>query len=309
MNTEPAQVVGIGQCSFDLLGRIGRYPAVDEKVEMSQMLTQGGGPVATALVALARLGVATAFCGRIGDDGYGLRIREGLIAAGVDCRGLLCEPGATSQFAFVAVEEDSGRRNIFWHRGSARPLTGAELEVGGLAACRVLHLDGRHVEAALAAAQQVRRQGGLSVLDGGTLNADTERLLPLIDHAVISQKFARQLHSDSHRAALDSLLARGATAATVTCGAGGCHTLSRAGEFFSLPAFAVQALDTTGCGDVFHGGYIYGLLQGWPLRRTVRFAAACAALKTRALGGRTAIPTLAEVEGFLADQDFSPKVC
>ena len=74
------------------------------------------------------------------------------------------------------------------------------------------------------------------------------------------------------------------------------------GHVFRQSAFKVDAVDTTGCGDVFHGGYSFGLLQGWPLPRTVRFAAACAALKTRALGGRTAIPTLHEVDSFLQDQ-------
>jgi len=73
------------------------------------------------------------------------------------------------------------------------------------------------------------------------------------------------------------------------------------GQIYRQPAFPVDAVDTTGCGDVFHGGYLYGLLQAWPLPQTVRFASACAALKTRALGGRTAIPTLSEIEDFLQE--------
>ncbi len=91
-------------------------------------------------------------------------------------------------------------------------------------------------------------------------------------------------------------------AATVTRGAAGSWTLARGGDLFHTPAFAVAAVDTTGCGDVFHGGYIYGLSRGWPLTRATRFAAACAALKTRALGGRAAIPTLSEVEALLATE-------
>lgn len=295
--------VGLGQCAFDVLGRLVAYPPVDAKAELSQLVCQGGGPVATALVTLARLGVSTAFLGRVGDDEYGDRICRGLVDEGVDCRGLSRDAGASSQFAFIAVEEASARRNIFWHRGSARPLTAAEVSPELIENSRILHLDGLQHEASMAAARIARRGGVATVLDGGTLRDGSLELLPLIDHPVVSEKFARQLAgSDDPLDALPRLLECGAVAATVTLGEGGSWSRTRAGESFHQPAFAVEAVDTTGCGDVFHGGYIYGLLRSWPLRRAVRFAAACAALKTRALGGRTAIPRLEEVEGFLASQ-------
>ena len=304
-------VVGLGQCAFDVLGRVSEYPPADAKAELSETLLQGGGPVATALVTLARLGFDTAFLGRVGDDHFGSRIREGLLAEGVDCRGLLTDPGGSSQFAFITVEERSGRRNIFWSRGSARPLSPAEIDPAVIKSSRVLHLDGLQHEASLAAARIAREAGVATVLDGGTCREGTGELLPLIDHLVVSEKFACQIAPGKElRFALEKLLAFGARAVTVTIGEKGCYTLSSEGEEFHQPAFPVMAVDTTGCGDVFHGGYIYGLLQEWDLRPTVRFAAACAALKTRALGGRTAIPTLAEVEGFLEffpDGDPQPR--
>ncbi len=293
------QVVGVGQASLDLLGRVAQYPPVDQKTELEEILIQGGGPTATALVALTRLGVATAFCGRVGDDEHGRRIRRELEAEGVDCRGLCVEAGATSQFAFIVVEQRTGRRNIFWTRGSVRPLKPADLDLDLITSCRILHLDGLHLDASLEAAATARRYGVVTVLDGGTLRPGVERLLPLIDHPVVSERFARQLDPRSHQAALQQLLAYGGLAATITCGIQGAYTLTRAGDYFHTPAFPVTAVDTTGCGDVFHGGYVYGLLQGWPVRQVVRFAAACAALKARALGGRTAIPTLDEVAALL----------
>lgn len=295
----PAAVVGLGQCALDVLGRLPRYPEVDSKAELTETLIQGGGPVATALVTLARLGSETALLGRVGDDDFGARIRQGLLAEGVDCAGLRTDPGRSSQFAFIAVDGD-GRRNIFWNRGSARPLLPDEVDGEAIRRCRVLHLDGLQYEASLAAARIARAAGVTTVLDGGTFRDGSAELLPLIDHLVVSEKFARRLSGDGEPlSALEKLLVHGAEAVTVTRGAKGSHTLSRGGEAFHQGAFPVAAVDTTGCGDVFHGGYIYGLLQGWPLRRTVRFAAACAALKARALGGRTAIPRLAEVESFL----------
>jgi sulfofructose kinase len=292
------EVVGLGQCSLDLLGQLGDFPEIDSKVELRDCLLQGGGPVATALVTLARLGVSTTFVGRIGDDDFGQRIRAELLAEGVDCQGLACDAGHSSQFAFIAVDSQ-GRRNVFWTRGSARPLAPEEVDGVLVGSCRVLHLDGLHHQSSLAAARLARQAGVMTVLDGGTFRQETAELLPWIDHLVVSERFARHLSPDDPGAALAELLLYGGKAVTVTLGERGSLTLTASGEFHRQPAFAVSAVDTTGCGDVFHGGYIYGLLQDWSLPRTVRFAAACAALKARALGGRTAIASRDEVESFL----------
>jgi sulfofructose kinase len=296
----PLHVVGVGQCSLDILGRLPRYPAVDCKAELSEVLVQGGGPVATALVTLARLGVSSAFVGRVGGDDFGRRIRRELEQEGVDCRHLVVDGTGTSQIAFIAVEQASGLRNIFWNAGTARDLTPADLPLELIARCRVLHLDGLQQAASLAAAREARRCGVTTVLDGGSVREGTPELLPHIDHLVVSSRFARQLLGDGPPEKwLPELMAHGARAATVTVGENGSYTFCREEGLFHQAGFAVRPVDTTGCGDVFHGGYIYGLLQDWPLARTVRFAAACAALKTRALGGRTAIPGADEVAQFL----------
>ena len=292
-------VVGLGQCSFDILGQTGRYPELDQKAELSSLLLQGGGPVATALVTLARLGVPVALFGAVGDDLFGQQIRDGLIAEGVDCRYLKQDPGRHSQAAFIAVD-DAGHRNIFWHRGNAVPDVTVLHEILFAKSVRVLHLDGLHLLPAITAAKMARSLNVVTVLDAGTMRPGLERLLPLIDHLVVSENFARQVCGEHDPdAALRILAGHGAAGVTITCGASGSVSIDTSGTVFRQPAFAVNVVDTTGCGDVFHGGYIYGLLQEWNLRRTVRFAAACAALKTRALGGRTAIPDLPEVEAFL----------
>ena len=295
----PVAVVGLGQCALDVVGRLGEYPPPDQKAELDDLRVQGGGPVATALVTLARLGVRTAFCGCVGDDDFGTRIRSGLAEEKVDCRHLQTVAGATSQFAFIVVD-GTARRTIFWNRGNAGPLDPGCLPEDLLVRSRILHLDGLQARPSLAAARIAREAGVTTVLDGGTWREGTPELLPLIDHLVVGEKFARQVAGENLEAALERLVSFGARAVTVTRGGQGSLTLGRDGRCFTQPAFAVDAVDTTGCGDVFHGGYIYGLLQEWPLERTVRFAAACAALKTRALGGRTAIPTLEEVRELLA---------
>ena len=296
-------VIGLGQCSLDILGQVDNYPALDEKAELNSLLVQGGGPVATALVTLSRLGVPVAIVGAVGDDDFGRQIREGLFQENVDCTYLIQSSQSSSQVAFVTVDTQ-GHRNIFWHRGTAFPVVPEQLPSLLADSVRVLHLDGLHLEPAIAAAKLARRQAVTTVLDAGTLRPGIEELLPFIDHLVVSEKFACQfIGRDDSEAAIQGLLGYGSVVVTVTMGRSGSLSMGKGVQPFHQPALAVEAIDTTGCGDVFHGGYIYGLLQDWPLERTVRFAAACAALKTRALGGRTAIPTLQEVESFLSCQD------
>jgi ribokinase len=138
-----------------------------------------------------------------------------------------------------------------------------------------------------------------TVLDAGTYREGVDELLPLIDHLVVSEKFALSATGKKSPAdALKPLAAYGAEAVTITSGKQGSVSRS-ANEMFYHPAFDVEVVDTTGCGDVFHGGYIFGLLRGWSLQQRVRFASACAALKARCMGGRTAIPVLEQVEEFL----------
>lgn len=293
------EVVGVGQCSLDLLGTLEKWPVPDSKVELPELTLQGGGPVATALVTLSRMGIRTALQGAVGGDEAGRQIRAGLVLEEVDCRHLQTLQGRRSQTAFIAVEPETARRTIFWHRGDAMIAPG-QLDEEQIAHARVLHLDGLHLDVALLAAHVAHEAGTLVVLDGGTLRPGMKRLLPFVDHAVVSENFSAALAPGDPLAACEQLLGFGVTAATVTLGAQGSVTKLRTGQQFRQPAFQVEVVDTTGCGDVFHGGYIYGLLQGWGWPEKLAFAAACAALKTRAIGGRAGIPVYEAVASFLA---------
>lgn len=300
--SHPPHIVGLGQCSWDILGRIEQFPVVDTKTELLEVVEQGGGPVATALVTLSRLGCRATMLGVIGNDPYGKKIRQGLEDESVDCSLLQNDGRGESQWAFIAIEADTGNRNIFWTRGEKRPFSLGPEEKSTISRADFLHLDGLDDVACFEAATLARQKGIPTMLDGGTCREGTMRLLPLIDHLVVSERFAHQICGDKKPAAtLKQLSSFGASSVTVTCGAGGSWTWESNEASFFQPAFPVKAIDTTGCGDVFHGGYLFGLLQQWPLKKTLRFAAACAALKTRAMGGRTAIPTIDEVECFLKE--------
>lgn len=296
----PPLVAGLGQCCWDTLAVVDAYPAADSKVEAAAWEEQGGGPAATALVTLARFGVACRFAGVVGDDDAGTLIRRGLAAAGVDVAALVTRPGSVSQRALIVVERGSGRRTIVWQRPTGRPLGAAEVTPELVAGCRLLHLDGLMAEASLRAARLARAAGIPVMVDAGRLRPGMLDLAGCCDYLVAAEQFFLDLGWNGTAGEFRRLAAGlGAPVVTVTCGPRGSLTWC-GDDFFPTAAFPVATVDSTGAGDVFHGGYLYGLLQGWPLRRTVTFAAAAAALKCRSLGAQRGIPAVADVEALVA---------
>lgn len=295
------KVTGLGQCSLDNLFIIDEFPASDTKKEVLEWTVTGGGPVATALAGLSRLGVECDFHGITGDDEAGVKIRESLKIENINIDGMLTRSNTNSQHAFIAVEKGSGKRTIFWKRPSAAPLSPEELPDDFLANKDFLLIDGLMSEVSLYAAKKARKKNIPVMLDAGSVREGMIELAHLCDYVVCSKEFARELlkgKSFSPEMAAEHMKSFGAQAATVTLGEKGSITVCE-DEIFQTPAFKVDVVDTTGAGDVFHGGYIYGLLQKWDIKEAVRFASAFAALKCRKLGGRAGIPDLNEVTEFL----------
>ncbi len=298
-------VVGIGQCSWDYLAVVEQFPTVDSKAEVHGWQEQGGGPVATALVTLARLGMTGLFCGVVGDDPCGEKIRTSLAEEGIGTAGLLVRAGAASQTAFIAIEGHSARRTIFWQRPTGAPLLPEELPAGCLDDCTFLHLDGLMPEISLAAAVQARSRGIPVMVDAGRLRPGMVELAARCDYLVAAEQFARDLGWTGDPREFRTVAAQlGAPVVTITLGDQGSVTYCRGGHF-TIPAFPVKAVDTTGAGDVFHGACIFALLRGLGLADAIRFASACAALKCTRIGGRSGIPTLKETRAFLAEQGLN----
>lgn len=292
-------VVGIGQCAWDVLAVVDRFPQNDTKKEVLAWEEQGGGPVATALAALSRLGVPCRFYGVTGDDREGAAIRQSLTEEGVDVTGLVTRSKASSQTAFIAIDKSIGTRTIFWKRPSGHPLRMEELPPDFLRGVDFLLLDGLMKDVSLFAAQQAGKAGIPVMLDAGRIREGMLELARLSDYVVGSEEFAAELGWKDDPGSFKQEVGRqGFGITTITLGSRGSVTFAD-DEIISCPAFPVETVDTTGAGDVFHGGYLYGLLQKWPLKDTIRFASAVAAMKCRKLGGRAGIPRLGEVEEFL----------
>jgi sulfofructose kinase len=299
-------VTGIGQCSLDYLAVVDAYPHANTKKEVLEWSEQGGGPVATALVTLARLGIAARFYGVAGDDGPGEKIRKFLVNEDIDTR-VIKRKGKSSQIAFIAVEKGTGRRTIFWKRPSGEELKKTELDTDFLKGADYLLLDGLMADISLYAAARARERGIPIMLDAGRLRQGMLEIAALSDHLVASEEFARDL---KWRLTAEALGKRreelGCKVLTVTLGERGSITVSDKG-LLRVPAFTVKTVDTTGAGDVFHGAFISGLLQKWELKDIIVFASAVAAMKCTKAGGRAGIPSLSEVTTFISGTTSSPQ--
>ncbi len=300
MGSERVRVVGLGQACVDYLGKLPSFPLEDQKTELEEVHVQCGGPASTALATLSRMGVETSFLGSISDDTLGVQIVQGLRGEAIDFSHLKITPGYTSQFAFIAINEDTGSRTIFWHRGSVPHLTAADVDLSPFPASTTLHLDGLMVEASIEAAKQARSLGWTVVMDAGTMRKRSLELISLVDVLIASERFAEPLVGGpaANEKALKRLHEFGPAKVVITRGSKG--SIGWDGEkFYVQKAYPVKAVDTTGAGDVYHGAYIFGLLQGWPMRDCMRFASAVAALKCKEVGARKGIPRLEEVKTFM----------
>ena len=295
MSGKTFDIFGLGQCSLDCIGRIEAYPPPDVKCEFSDMVIQGGGPVATALVALSRWGLSCSFSGTIGDDLFGEMIEDSLRDEGVDTGGIVKRAGFSSQFAFITAEAGDGRRTIFWQRPTGPPIGPEEVDIERLEKSRVFHTDGLFAEASIGAAKEAKRRGIPVVVDAGTLRGGMLELVGLSDYCIASRTFARQFSgSDDPDDTVRKLSKLGPRLAGVTMGHEGYQAIVD-GEIVRKPAYPVDAIDTTGCGDVFHAGFIYGLLRKWDCEKCLDFAAWAAAMVSMKMGGRAGIPTLIEM--------------
>jgi sulfofructose kinase len=292
MQNKTVQVYGLGQCCIDYIAKVDTFPAVDTKCEFQEMVIQGGGPVATALVALSKWGISCAFSGIVGDDLFGKLIVESLNKEEVDISGLLVRGGSNSQFAFILAEAGSGSRTVFWRKPTGPPPTDAEIDNNVIEKAQIVHTDGLFIDATLAACRVAKDAGKKVVVDAGSLRDGMLKLASISDYFIASEKFAAEyVGKGKALQACNELLKLGPKMAAVTLGSRGYLAVHQ-GKVLKKPAYKVKAVDTTGCGDIFHAGFIYGLIKKWKVEESLDFAAWAAAQTSLKLGGQEGIPSL-----------------
>lgn len=302
----PLDVLTVGLNSIDLLAVVEGHPSANAKTQMLHYAELPGGQSASAASALARLGLKTAYIGRIGDDDFGRRGLASLRNEGVDVSHVVTVPGATSQFAVILVDRLSGTRTVIWNRHPGLAMSPADVHVDDVANARVLHVDCHETAAVAFAASEARRAGTRTVIDVEKVRPGIDRLLRDIDVIIAAEAFPEEFTGKpSLGAALEALQHEtGAPVVCVTLGEEG--SLCRCGgREIATPAFRLPVVDSTGAGDVFRSGFIAGWLHlgdQAELEDVLRWANAVAALKCRGLGARAACPTLPELHAFLASR-------
>jgi sulfofructose kinase len=295
---------GFGLNAVDHLIVVPEYPAFDTKTRLVEHVQAAGGQTASAMVGLQRLGMKTAYAGRFGSDTEGKFGFARLLDEGVNAEYAEVIEGARNQIAFIIIDERNGERTIIWDRDERLAYKPSEAPVELAARGRILHLDAHDPPACARLAHAAREAGTVVSADIDNIYEGLPELLPQVDVLISSAEFPHRLTGiGDARASLVEVKARyGCALVGMTLGARGA-LLYLDGAFIESPAFAVPGgcRDTTGAGDAFHAGFLYGLLKGEDVETSLRLANATAALKCRALGARTLLPTERELEDFIKD--------
>lgn len=290
--------IGFGLNAVDHLVVVPEYPAFDAKVQLLEHVRAAGGQTASAMVGLQRLGLKTAYAGRFGSDTEGTFGLASLRSEGVDIEFAEVVEGARNQIAFIIIDKRNGERTIIWDRDEALAYRADEAPVKLAALGRVLHLDAHDPLACARMARAARDAASIISADIDNIYDGLPELLPVVDILVSSSEFPKRLTGISDdKASLIEMKARyGCAVVGMTLGVRGA-LLYHEGTFLDASAYDVPGgcRDTTGAGDAFHAGLLFGLLTGEEIEASLRLANATAALKCRSLGARTSLPTRKEL--------------
>jgi sulfofructose kinase len=288
-------VVGMGLNAVDHICIVPRFPKYEEKLRMQEFKRTGGGQVASALVACSRWGLRTKYIGKMGADEMGDFSYRSLQEEGIDLADVKRVEGALNQFAFILVDAQSGERTIIWNRDIRLAIEPEEVCAAGVGSGRFLLLDGHDGQAAARAARQARQAGARVVIDAETVKPGTREMVEASDYVVCSKDFPcaytgrRELEE-----ALEQIRMAGPGCVVSTLGKEGAVCLSGS-SLIASRGFRVKCVDSTGAGDIFHGAFIYGLIQGWDLERVLDFSNAAAALNCTRIGAREGIKPIEEI--------------
>ena len=292
----PVDVLCVGVASYDLIYTVPFQPGPDAKMWASALDRCGGGPAANGAVTASRLGFSAAFAGYMGDDAFGDEHLTELDQEGVNTDLVIRGPAPTSLSA-ILVKPD-GSRTIVNYPGGASIMPAGTIDFSAFQP-QVILFDGHEPFISPPLARAAKEQGIESVLDAGHVRQGTSELLELVNYAVCAAQFAQEYTglADPEQAA--KILAEHAPHVVVTLGDRGLVWHSNEHGHGRLPAYPVEAIDTTGAGDSFHGAFAAGVAAGWDWLTLLNYASATAALCCTRIGARHGIPTGQEVIDFI----------
>ena len=293
------EIAGYDMPCVDLAVNVDVFPKPNGGAGINALSWQGGGKVASGLIAAARLGARCAVLGAVGSDDYGQFCQKDFRRHGVDTSGLLCREGETTSLSIVISDRETQGRSIVYRRGSARPPVPEELDRKIIESCQWFFIS--HVtDAALWAVHAAKEAGAKIMVDADSYSSELMDRIGLVD-VFIGSEFCYNVlfHDKSYEENCKKLCEKGPSTVIFTFGAQGCAGFSQDCGGFRLPACQVPVMDTTGAGDVFHGAYLAGAVRGLNTLESARLATAVACIKCTRMGGRAGVPDWDTLQGFL----------
>lgn len=286
----------MGLNATDTVIRLPHFPALDSKVEVLSSEVKAGGQVASAVVACRRWGLQARYVGKIGDDAAGKFQTEEMAREGVEAHWIIAQ-GCSSQSAFILVDEQSGERTVLWKRDPHIALQPQDLRPEWISGSSALLIDGHDTAAATQAARWARGEKIPVVGDFDNLYPGIQALLEFVDYPITSKEFPERLTGEEDLLKSLPIIQSRFKSRLVGATLGRLGALAWDGSRFLLcPGFRVKAVDTTGAGDIFHGAFVFGLVQGWDIKEKLEFSCAAAAINCEAPGARGMIGTLQMIQ-------------
>lgn len=299
------KIVGVGANVYDTLAVLPNYPREDTKIKAESMIAAGGGPCATGIVAAAKLGESTAFLGCVSDDAIGDYLIGDFKRYGVNTGYIRKKAGCRAFTSFVLLSKHAASRTVVFDRGTLPPLELDEDMHAAVQSAEILMVDGNDMAAALEAAKIAKESGTKVLYDAGGLYENVESLLPYADILIPSEEFALGFTKAANVEEAARVLYQRfqPEVVVITQGKDG-GVMYDGNSIRRYGAFKVNAVDTNGAGDVFHGAFAFAVTRGYDYYRCCVFSSAVSALKCTRIGAREGIPSLCETIEFLRGNGY-----
>ena len=295
-------VIGLGQPIQDLLVELEQLPETNHNLAMNDYIFQGGGNVATAMVASGMMGLKAAMIGSVGDDLFGNALLADFEFNGVDTSHIIVESGTRTDFCICVTERAVEGKEFISKQGTCHIIQPEQLDEAFIQSGKVLHV-GILTPAAIRACEMMHAGGGKVSIDAAYYRPDIYGNYCHLDIFIASENYYNKMHEEmktdmTREETCRFIQKQGPEIVIFTFGTEGCFGVDKH-KYFEMPCFKVETVDSTGAGDVFHGAFIYAWLQGWDIERAARFCSGVSAIKCTQRGGRAGIPTPKNVLHFI----------
>ena len=300
-----SKIVGIGACVMDTLVSVPYYPNEDTKLRAESSKPAGGGPVATGLVAAAKLGCDTEYIGILSDDAGGRFLKDDFKKYGVGTDNITVKSGYRSFTSVIWLSAETSSRTCVFDKGDLPPLELTEKQIQAVKNAELLMVDGNEMDAAVEAAKIARENGVKVLYDCGGLYDGVERLLALTDIMIPSEEFAigHTGASSAEEAAKKLYEMYNPQIVVVIQGKKG-GLLYQGNNIVSYPIYPAKVVDSNGSGDVFHGAFATAVVKGFDYENCCHFSSAVSAIKCTGVGARESVPDFETVKKYLKENGY-----